>query len=64
MRKLILGSLFVSLTLMFAGTNRAQEITNENKIRFYNYQINPRQHPDDKRRWIKPPDAFTFDNQI
>lgn len=64
MRKLILGSLFVSLTLMYTGTIMAQVITGENKIRFYNYLINPRQHPDDKRRWVKPPNAVTLDNQI
>lgn len=36
----------------------------DNKIRIYNYPMNPRQHPDDARRFIKPPDAGTFGNQI
>ena len=34
------------------------------KIRIYNYPMNPRQHPDDGRRFVKPPDAGTFGNQI
>jgi hypothetical protein len=36
----------------------------DSKIRIYNYPVNPRQHPDDARRYIKPPDASTFGNQI
>lgn len=38
--------------------------TNENKIRIYRHPMNPRQHPDDSRRWVKPPDAGTFGNKI
>ncbi len=34
------------------------------KIRIYNYPMNPREHPDDTRRWIKPPDAGSFGNRI
>ncbi len=34
------------------------------RIRMYNYPMNPRLHPDDDRRAIKPPDAGTFGNQI
>lgn len=36
----------------------------DHKIRMYNYPMNPRQHPDDARRFVKPPDAGTFENQI
>jgi hypothetical protein len=36
----------------------------DNKIKMYNYPMNPRQHPDDARRFIRPPDASTFGNQI
>jgi hypothetical protein len=34
------------------------------KIRTYNYPMNPRQHPDDARRLVKPPDAATLGNKI
>jgi hypothetical protein len=34
------------------------------KIRTYNYPMNPRQHPDDARRCVKPPDAGTLGNKI
>jgi hypothetical protein len=34
------------------------------KIRMYNYPMNPRQHPDDARRYVKPPDASVFGNKI
>ena len=36
----------------------------DSKIRMYNYPMNPRQHPDDVRRFVKPPDASLFENQI
>jgi hypothetical protein len=36
----------------------------DNKVRIYNHPMNPRQHPDDNRRYVKPPDAGTFNNQI
>ena len=36
----------------------------EPEIRIYNYPVNPRQYPDDARRYVKPPDAATFGNQI
>ena len=36
----------------------------DSKIRIYNYPMDPRQHPDDARRFVKPPDARTFGNQI
>ncbi len=38
--------------------------TAENKIRIYNHPMNPREHPDDSRRSVKPPDAATFGNKI
>jgi hypothetical protein len=41
----------------------AQTIT-ESKIRLYNHPMNPRQHPDDKRRAVQPPDADLFGNRI
>lgn len=36
----------------------------DSKIRIYNYPMDPRQHPDDARRFVKPPDAGTFGNQV
>ena len=36
----------------------------DNQIRFYNFPMNPRQHPDDLRRSVKPPDSSTFGDQI
>ena len=42
----------------------SQTKSGDNKIRIYNYPMNPRQHPDDGRRFTKPPDAGTFGNQI
>ena len=41
----------------------SQEKTDQ-KIRMYNYPMDPRQHPDDSRRSVKPPDAGIFGNQI
>ncbi len=34
------------------------------QISLYNFRMNPRQHPDDLRRFTKPPDSATFGNQI
>ena len=36
----------------------------EHQIRMYNYTMSPRQHPDDPRRFVKPPDAGVFGTQI
>ncbi len=36
---------------------------NDEKLRIYNFPMNPRQHPDDLRRLVKPPDATVFGNQ-
>jgi hypothetical protein len=36
----------------------------DNRIRMYHHPMNPRQHPDDSRRWVKPPDAGVFGNKI
>ncbi len=41
----------------------SQMITGD-KIKMYIFPMNPRQHPDDVRRYIKPPDADVFGNQI
>ena len=36
----------------------------DNKIRIYSFPMDPRQHPDDNRRKVKPPDSGTFGNHI
>jgi hypothetical protein len=43
---------------------RAQEIheTNIHKYRVYSHYLNPREHPDDDRRSVKPPSWELFDN--
>jgi len=51
--------LYISVYPCFSQTTGVAE-----KIRIYNYPMNPRQHPDDRRRSVKPPDAGTFGNQI
>jgi hypothetical protein len=35
-----------------------------NTIRIYSYPMDPREHPDDKRRIVKPPDASMFGNKV
>ncbi|MDP2337009.1 MAG: hypothetical protein Q8N05_11295 [Bacteroidota bacterium] len=57
----------ISLIIIFGISGYScfsQTETGVNKIRMYNYPMNPRQHPDDARRLVKPPDAGTFGNQI
>ena len=34
------------------------------KVRIYPYPMNPREHPDDLRRFVKPPDQTTFKNRL
>ena len=36
----------------------------EIKIRLYNHVMNPRQHPDDRRRPVQPPDADLLGEQV
>lgn len=36
---------------------------NSNRYSIYTYLLNPREYPDDKRRYVKPPDWNTFDNK-
>ena len=33
-------------------------------VKVYPYRMNPRQHPDDARRAVKPPDQGTFNNKL
>ncbi len=33
-------------------------------VKVYSHLMNPRQHPDDTRRWVKPPDQETFGNKL
>ncbi len=61
MRKTLFLLVLLGLTCYYLP---AQEGKVYDKIRIYNYPMNPRQHPDDKRRLGKPPDASTFGNKI
>jgi len=55
-----------TIILILALTGLAALSQNEtgSRIRIYNYPLNPRQHPDDIRRRVKPPDNTIFGNQI
>ncbi len=45
-------------------TGLSQVTTSGEKIRIYSSPMNPRLHPDDGRRLVKPPDSRTFNNRI
>jgi hypothetical protein len=55
-----------TLIILLALTGFAALSQNEtvSGIRIYNYPMDPRQHPDDLRRRVRPPDNATFGNQI
>ena len=50
--------------LLLLNSVIAQVVPANNKIRIYSYPMDPRLHPDDNRRTVKPPDSRVFDNQI
>ena len=52
----VLGFLCYSITL--------RTMAADNKIRIHSFPMDLRQHPDDHRRSVKPPDAAIFGNQI
>ena len=55
---------FGALALSFwVGVGFSQTLP-KNRIRLYNHLMNPRQHPDDQRRAVQPPDADLFNNQV
>ena len=60
MIKVLLINFLVALTC-YAGFSQNGS---ENKIRIYSYPMDPRLHPDDNRRRVKPPDIITFNNRI
>ena len=35
----------------------------QNSVKIYPYLMDPRQHPDEARRWVKPPDRQTFEGR-
>ena len=39
-------------------------VASPDTIGIYSYRMNPRQHPDDTRRFVKPPDRGTFKNKL
>ena len=49
---------FVASLILAVGTAWAQAVS------VYPYPMDPRQHPDDARRSVKPPDQATFKNKL
>ena len=39
-------------------------LTGQSSVRIYSHVLNPREHPDDNRRHIRPPTWETFDNRV
>jgi hypothetical protein len=60
-----MSKVFIIIILLiltsFAALSQNQTAS---RIRIYNYPMDPRQHPDDIRRRVKPPDNTTFGNRI
>ena len=57
--------IFILILLGIACFQSVSQNTNAyNRIRIYNYRMNPREHPDDARRLVKPPDSAVFGNHI
>ena len=52
------GVMCVGLMLTACGAPGAEA------VKVYSYKMNPRQHPDDARRAVKPPDQGTFKNKL
>lgn len=65
MRNYSSGILSLALLAFFSGFQCfCQEKPEVSKIRIYSYPMDPRQHPDDIRRYVKPPDNKIFGNQV
>ena len=58
-----ISSLIIVLGITFFQSF-SQTTSADYKFKIYTYPMNPREHPDDLRRLVKPPDATTFANQI
>ena len=50
--------LFMALFLTACG------VVGKESVKIYPYPMNPREHPDDPRRAVKPPDQATFKNRM
>ena len=61
MTRLLISFVLLAVTSL---TGLSQNESGKSNIRIYGYPMNPRLHPDDNRRRIKPPDSGTFGNQI
>jgi hypothetical protein len=61
MKKIFIILVFISFTGL-AG--HSQTKPGSSRISIYSYPMDPRQHPDDSRRIVKPPDSGTFGNRI
>ena len=65
MKTSLIRAIFLIIVSEFGGLPCfPQSETADNSIRMYNFPMNPREHPDDLRRFVKPPDAAVFGNQI
>ena len=54
----------IIIFLVFTGFAALSQNETGSRIRIYDYPMDPRQHPDDVRRRVRPPDNATFGNQI
>ena len=52
------GVLLLAGGLPFSAAAQAQ-----NSVKIYPYLMDPRQHPDEARRWVKPPDRQIFEGR-
>jgi hypothetical protein len=61
MKKLLV---FFLILFLVCHTAAAQESSPGGGIRIYSYPMDPRHHPDDARRAVKPPDTGSFGNRV
>jgi hypothetical protein len=55
---------FLVIFMIPCNKGISQVKSDANKIRIYSFPVDPRQHPDYSRHFVKTPDAGTFGNQI
>ena len=50
-------------TILMAGMTFLCDLYSQTDLRLYPYRMNPREHPDEMRRYVKSPDMSLFDNK-
>ena len=55
---------FAGVLLLAGGLTFFTSAQVQNSVKIYPYLMDPRQHPDEVRRWIKPPDRQIFEGRI